>query len=66
MRSRSLTGIVSLATVAIYPFLKRVTHWPQIGLGLAFSWGALMGWPAVFGRLDAAGVHSLCRIDLPG
>ena len=46
-------GIVSLATVAIYPFLKRVTHWPQIGLGLAFSWGALMGWPAVFGRLDA-------------
>ncbi|HWV51897.1 4-hydroxybenzoate octaprenyltransferase [Pseudorhodoplanes sp.] len=49
-----LVGILSLATVAIYPFLKRVTHWPQIGLGLAFSWGALMGWPAVFGRLDAA------------
>jgi len=47
------TGIASLATVAIYPFLKRFTHWPQIGLGLAFSWGALMGWPAVFGRLDA-------------
>jgi 4-hydroxybenzoate polyprenyltransferase len=49
-----LVGIVSLATVAIYPFLKRVTHWPQIGLGLAFSWGALMGWPAAFGRLDLA------------
>jgi 4-hydroxybenzoate polyprenyltransferase len=49
-----LMGILSLATVAIYPFLKRVTHWPQIGLGLAFSWGALMGWPAVFGRLDPA------------
>jgi 4-hydroxybenzoate polyprenyltransferase len=49
-----LVGIVSLSTVAIYPFLKRVTHWPQIGLGLAFSWGALMGWPAIFGRLDAA------------
>ncbi len=49
-----LVGIVSLATVVIYPFLKRVTHWPQIGLGLAFSWGALMGWPAVFGRLDWA------------
>ncbi len=49
-----LLGILSLATVAIYPFLKRVTHWPQIGLGLAFSWGALMGWPAVFGRLDLA------------
>src|SRR5262245_44116130 len=46
-------GIASLSTVAIYPFLKRVTYWPQIGLGLAFSWGALMGWPAVFGRLDA-------------
>ena len=46
------TGIASLTTVAIYPFLKRVTYWPQIGLGLAFSWGALMGWPAVFGRLD--------------
>jgi 4-hydroxybenzoate polyprenyltransferase len=48
------TGIASLATVAIYPFLKRYTYWPQIGLGLAFSWGALMGWPAQFGRLDAA------------
>jgi 4-hydroxybenzoate polyprenyltransferase len=47
------TGIASLATIVVYPFLKRVTHWPQIGLGLAFSWGALMGWPAVFGRLDA-------------
>lgn len=46
------TGIVSLATVAIYPFLKRVTYWPQIGLGLAFSWGALMGWAAQFGSLD--------------
>ena len=49
-----LIGILSLATVVIYPFLKRVTHWPQIGLGLAFSWGALMGWPALFGRLDPA------------
>ena len=47
-------GVLSLATVAIYPFLKRVTNWPQLGLGLAFSWGALMGWAAVFGRLDAA------------
>ena len=34
--------------------MKRITYWPQIVLGLAFSWGALMGWPAVFGRLDAA------------
>jgi 4-hydroxybenzoate polyprenyltransferase len=47
-----LVGIASLAVVAIYPFMKRVTYWPQIVLGLAFSWGALMGWPATFGRLD--------------
>jgi 4-hydroxybenzoate polyprenyltransferase len=46
------TGIASLAVVAIYPFMKRVTYWPQIFLGLAFSWGALMGWAAAFGRLD--------------
>jgi 4-hydroxybenzoate polyprenyltransferase len=32
--------------------MKRITSWPQIVLGLAFSWGALMGWPAAFGRLD--------------
>ena len=49
-----LTGLASLLVVAIYPFMKRVTYWPQIFLGLAFSWGALMGWPAAFGRLDAA------------
>jgi len=48
-----VTGIASLAVVAIYPFMKRITYWPQIVLGLAFSWGALMGWPAWFGRLDA-------------
>ncbi len=46
-----VTGIASLGVVAIYPFLKRFTYWPQIGLGLAFSWGALMGWPAAFGEL---------------
>ncbi len=46
------TGIASLAIVAVYPFMKRITYWPQIVLGLAFSWGALMGWPAIFGRLD--------------
>jgi 4-hydroxybenzoate polyprenyltransferase len=45
-------GIASLAIVAVYPFMKRVTYWPQIGLGLAFSWGALMGWAGYFGRLD--------------
>jgi 4-hydroxybenzoate polyprenyltransferase len=46
------TGIASLAIVAVYPFMKRITYWPQIVLGLAFSWGALMGWAAAFGRLD--------------
>jgi len=46
------TGIASLAIVAVYPFFKRFTYWPQIVLGLAFSWGALMGWAAAFGRLD--------------
>jgi len=45
-------GFASLLVVAIYPFMKRITYWPQIFLGLAFSWGALMGWPATFGRLD--------------
>jgi 4-hydroxybenzoate polyprenyltransferase len=46
------TGIASLAIVAVYPFMKRVTWWPQVGLGLAFSWGALIGWAAAFGSLD--------------
>ena len=48
-----LTGLASLLVVVIYPFMKRITYWPQIFLGLAFSWGALMGWPATFARLDA-------------
>ena len=47
-----VTGIASLAIVAVYPFMKRITYWPQIVLGLAFSWGALMGWAAAFGSLD--------------
>jgi 4-hydroxybenzoate polyprenyltransferase len=45
-------GFASLAVVVVYPFMKRITYWPQIVLGLAFSWGALMGWPATFARLD--------------
>jgi 4-hydroxybenzoate polyprenyltransferase len=48
-----LTGIASLVIVAIYPFMKRITWWPQIVLGLAFSWGALMGFAVTFGRIDA-------------
>jgi 4-hydroxybenzoate polyprenyltransferase len=47
------TGIASLIVVAIYPFMKRITWWPQIVLGLAFSWGALMGFAATFARLNA-------------
>lgn len=47
-----MTGIASLAIVAIYPFMKRVTQMPQLVLGLAFSWGGLLGWSAVFGRID--------------
>ena len=39
-----LLGIASLALIAIYPFMKRITWWPQAFLGLAFSYGALMGW----------------------
>jgi 4-hydroxybenzoate polyprenyltransferase len=49
-----LTGIASLAIVAVYPFMKRITWWPQIVLGLAFSWGALMGFAVTFGRIDPA------------
>jgi 4-hydroxybenzoate polyprenyltransferase len=45
-------GIASITVVSIYPFMKRITNWPQFVLGLAFSWGALMGWAAAFGRLD--------------
>ena len=47
-------GIASLGIIAVYPFMKRYTYWPQAVLGLAMSWGALMGWAAVFGRLDLA------------
>jgi 4-hydroxybenzoate polyprenyltransferase len=47
-------GASSLLVVAIYPFMKRVTGMPQAVLGLAFSWGALVGWSAVFGSLALA------------
>ncbi len=44
-------GIASLALIAIYPFMKRITWWPQAFLGLTFNWGALLGWAAVQGNL---------------
>ena len=47
-----MTGIASLVIVAVYPFMKRITWWPQIVLGLAFSWGALMGFAVTFARID--------------
>lgn len=53
-KSAILLGAASLALVAIYPFMKRVTHWPQLVLGLAFNWGALLGYAAVTGRVEAA------------
>ena len=49
-----LLGIASLALVAIYPFAKRFTWWPQVFLGLAFNWGAVLGWAAHTGSLSAA------------
>ena len=48
-----LVGIGSLAIVAIYPFMKRVTSWPQLVLGFAFAWGGLVGWAAQVGSLAA-------------
>jgi 4-hydroxybenzoate polyprenyltransferase len=47
-------GIASLALIVTYPFMKRVTYWPQAFLGLTFNWGALMGYAAARGKLDAA------------
>ena len=47
----ALVAIASLVPVAAYPFMKRITWWPQAWLGLVFSWGALVGWPAVTGML---------------
>ena len=49
-----LLGFGVVPIVMLYPFMKRISHWPQAVLGLAFNWGALMGWAAVLGRLDAA------------
>ncbi|MBV9932335.1 MAG: 4-hydroxybenzoate octaprenyltransferase [Alphaproteobacteria bacterium] len=50
-RLAQAVGLASLAPVAAYPFMKRITWWPQAWLGLVFSWAALVGWPAVRGEL---------------
>ena len=47
-------GIASLGFIALYPFMKRITWWPQAFLGLTFNWGALMGWSVIMGNLSAA------------
>ncbi|THD85868.1 4-hydroxybenzoate octaprenyltransferase [Aliigemmobacter aestuarii] len=49
-------GVASLALVAVYPFAKRFTWWPQVFLGLAFNWGALLAWAAHSGTLTLAPV----------
>src|SRR6202049_2560019 len=46
------TGIASLVIVAVYPFMKRITWWAQVVLGLAFAWSALMGFAVILGRID--------------
>jgi len=46
-------GLTSLFLIVVYPFLKRITYWPQVWLGLTFNWGALLGWTAVTGALAA-------------
>lgn len=50
-RTAQIVALASIAPVAAYPFMKRITWWPQAWLGLVFSWGALVGWPAVTGSL---------------
>ncbi|MBN2753025.1 MAG: 4-hydroxybenzoate octaprenyltransferase [Rhodospirillaceae bacterium] len=47
-----LLGAASVPILVVYPFMKRITDWPQAWLGLAFNWGALVGWSAMTGRLD--------------
>ena len=47
----AVVALISIAPVAAYPFMKRITWWPQAWLGIVFSWGALAGWPAVTGSI---------------
>jgi len=47
-----LVALASLAPVAAYPFMKRITWWPQAWLGIVFSWACLVGWPAAAGRIE--------------
>ena len=51
-----ITALGSLALVAAYPFMKRITGWPQFWLGLVFSWAALVGWSEIAGALTVPGL----------
>lgn len=51
-----ILGASSLVPIALYPFMKRWTWWPQAFLGLVFNWGALMGWASITGSLSPAPV----------
>ena len=51
-----VVALASLALVAAYPFMKRITGWPQVWLGLVFSWAALVGWSEVMGALTLPGI----------
>ncbi len=55
-RVTQIVGVASLALVFSYPFMKRITWWPQLFLGFTFNWGALLGWTAVRGVLDAPAI----------
>lgn len=50
----AVTALASLGAVAAYPFMKRITWWPQAWLGIVFSWAALVGWPAATGGFAPA------------
>ncbi len=52
----AILAVASLALVAGYPFMKRITWWPQAWLGLVFSWAALVGWLEAWGSLAAPGL----------
>ncbi|MDB5710910.1 MAG: 4-hydroxybenzoate octaprenyltransferase [Sphingomonas bacterium] len=52
----SAVALASLVPVAAYPFMKRITWWPQAWLGIVFSWAALVGWAEVTGNLSVAGL----------
>lgn len=51
-----IVGVCSLPLIITYPFMKRITYWPQAVLGLTFNWGALVGWAAVTGTVAPAAI----------